>query len=279
MPGEKKKLGDLLIEAQLVSPQDVRAALVQQRQWGGRLGSILVSSGYLTEDQLLSFLREHFNLPSINLNTTSITNECLAKVPEKVAKQYKLIPVEVKKIQGKDCLIVAMTDPTNVQAIDEVSFLCGLPIQPAVAPDAVIDQAIKHYYDKTESFLDAAGIPYDHLDVTYLPSTPAVGPPSTPPGFRIEAKVSAKSPKVQEGSQSLTQAQAKVSAKSPEVQEGSQSPTQAQAKVSASSSDTQAGSGSPSEIQQLRTEVRAIANLLIANGFMDQEQWDDAIKS
>ncbi len=294
MAGERKRLGDLLIEAQLIAVGQLEASLIYQRKWGGRLGSILVTLGFLTEEKLLAFLAERFNLPSVNLKKTRISDKCLAMVPAKVAKKYLLIPVEVKTVQGKDCLVVAMSDPTNVQAIDEVRVLCHLPIQPALAPDLVVEQAISHYYDKTGSFLDEDGITYEHLTVTYLPSTPVVDHTKKSHSLSTPADGSTKSADVP--GKSTGPAQATLSAQAADVPGKSTGPAQAtlpaqaadvpgkttgpaQATPSAPAADVPAGATGPSEIQQLRTAVRAISSLLISKGVINQREWDDAIQS
>jgi len=145
---KKKRLGEMLIEAKLISQEQLDMALEKQKEWGDRLGSVLINMGYLTEDQLLAFLRNFYNVPSVDLTRYKIKEEIIKLIPEEVAKKYGLIPVGFKDIKGKKTMVVAMKDPTDIQALDEVRVLIGHAVQPTLTVDFTLQRALRHYYDR-----------------------------------------------------------------------------------------------------------------------------------
>jgi len=138
-----RRLGDLLVAEGLITDAQLRQALSDQKGKTDKLGTVLVGLGFITEEQLIGFLSRQYGIPSITLNTLDIDAETLRLVPSHIAKKYEVLPV--KRIGGT--LTLAMSDPTNVFALDDVAFMTNLQILPVVAPQAAIRRAIEKSYE------------------------------------------------------------------------------------------------------------------------------------
>lgn len=144
---KQKKIGEQLLEAGLISEAQLLRALERQRNWGGRLGSNLVMIGALSEGDLLRFLAAKTGIEELNISEIEISSQIIRKIPQKVVEQFHLIPVYMK---DKRTLVVAMVDPTDLNAIDEVRFITGLEIEPVITSYSSILQAIHKYYLGTQ---------------------------------------------------------------------------------------------------------------------------------
>ena len=143
----KKRLGEMLVEKGLIDQMQLEAAIGRQNQWGGRLGSNLVKLGYISEITLIKFLSSQLKLPCGDLSKIKFHDETYNLITAEVAKKYHIIPLELKKGTGKKTLFIAMSEPTNILAIDEVSFLTGLTVRPVIATDSQISSAIDKCYN------------------------------------------------------------------------------------------------------------------------------------
>lgn len=140
-----KKIGEILVESGLLSRDQVEEALKESRRKGKRLGSILVSKGYATEMDIAQTLSFQLNLPYIDIDS-AIDPEALKLVPESISKKYLLIPLSR---EGK-VLNVAMSDPLNLNAIDDLRFSTSLEVKPHVATIADVTTSINRYYRLNE---------------------------------------------------------------------------------------------------------------------------------
>ena len=140
-----RRLGDLLVAEGLVKEEQLRQALSEQKGKTDKLGSILVRLNFISEEQLIGFLSRQYGIPSITLTNLDIDGDTLRLVPVHIAKKYEVLPV--KRIGGT--LTLAMSDPTNVFALDDVAFMTNLQILPVVAPQAAIRKAIERTYEET----------------------------------------------------------------------------------------------------------------------------------
>jgi len=136
------KIGQLLLAANLVTEEQLQEALNLQKKEGGRLGSKLVKLGYLTTEKLVSFLSKQFGVPSINLSDYTIAPSVLKLIPAEMAKKYLIIPVA----RVGATLTVAMADPSNIFAIDDMKFMTGYNVEVVVATEESIIAAISKYY-------------------------------------------------------------------------------------------------------------------------------------
>jgi type IV pilus assembly protein PilB len=132
------KLGELLLKAQLINQQQLTKALEEQKVSGGKLGEILQRLGYVTEDDIIECLSHQFGVPSINLRHFEIDPNVAKIIPVDLARKYNVIPVN----KTGATLTLAMTDPTNIFAMDEITFMTGYRVEPVVASEEAIRERI-----------------------------------------------------------------------------------------------------------------------------------------
>jgi type IV pilus assembly protein PilB len=136
------KLGEILVRENLVTPQQLREVLDYQRTNGGRLGANLVKLGVITDDVITAVLSRQYGVPSVNLDLFQIDEDVIKIIPQEVALKYCVLPVS--KVGAT--LTVAMSDPTNVYAMDDIKFMTGYGIEPVIASEASIQSAVGKYY-------------------------------------------------------------------------------------------------------------------------------------
>jgi type IV pilus assembly protein PilB len=136
------KLGEMLISHQIITDEQLRQALTLQKREGGRLGTSLVKLGYVSEDKLVAFLSKQFGVPAINLADYPIDASVVKLIPVEIARKYVIMPVA----RVGATLTIAMTDPSNVFAIDDVKFMTGYNVEVAVASESGIVTSIANYY-------------------------------------------------------------------------------------------------------------------------------------
>ncbi|TET43924.1 type IV-A pilus assembly ATPase PilB [candidate division TA06 bacterium] len=136
------KLGDMLVSAGLLTAEQLKTALAEQKRVGGRLGTNLVKLGFLSEDEITQFLQKQYGVSSINLSDYNIDQAILDLVPSELATKYRCIPLERR---GK-VLTVAMVNPADVLAIEDIKFTTGFEVKPVVAAESSIVKAIEEQY-------------------------------------------------------------------------------------------------------------------------------------
>ena len=136
------KLGEILVRENLISPQHLRQALDYQREHGGRLGFNLVKLGLVSDDTITAILSRQYGIPSVNLDLFDIDDSVLRLIPQEVAQKYSVLPLS----RVGATLTLAMVDPTNVFAMDDIKFMTGLNVEPVVVAEASVQQAIAKYY-------------------------------------------------------------------------------------------------------------------------------------
>ena len=145
------RLGELLVRNQLISDNQLANAISEQKKQGIRLGAALVKLGYVQEHDLASFLSKHYGVPSIDLAEFDVDPAVIALVPAEVAQKYQLVPIN----RAGATLIVAMADPSNIFAIDDIKFMTGFNVEVVVAAEAAIKDAIDKLYDQSSTMADA----------------------------------------------------------------------------------------------------------------------------
>jgi type IV pilus assembly protein PilB len=143
-PQQRKRLGDILVEAGLINNEQLQEALSKQKILGKRLGNVLVETGLATEDSIATTLARQMNIPYLNLNELSIPPEVLTTIPDGIVRSHNLIPV---KLDGNR-LQITMVDPLDVFIIDEINFQTGYEIDISISAESQIEAAIRHYYGK-----------------------------------------------------------------------------------------------------------------------------------
>jgi type IV pilus assembly protein PilB len=147
-----QRLGDLLVKSKIITSDQLSQALQAQRENGGaRLGSVLVKMGFVTDDAITTLLSRQYGVPAINLSFFEIDPAVVKLVPYETAKRYQVLPLS----RVGSSLTIAMVDPTNVFAMDDIKFMTGFNIEPVVASESSINEAIeKAYVVEQENNLD-----------------------------------------------------------------------------------------------------------------------------
>ena len=150
-PAIKKKLGDLLVEVGIITAEQLQEALEEEKIRGGRLGETLMELGYITEDVLLAFLGKQCGVSYVSLSEFGeIDEEVIKSVPESIARHQTLIPIALEK----KTLTIAMSDPLNVFAIDDLRLMTGKEINVVIASESELKSAIEKYYGAKGSMED-----------------------------------------------------------------------------------------------------------------------------
>ena len=136
------RLGDLMVKEKLIAPEQLAQALEHQKKNGGRLGSCLIKLGFVTDEDVTTFLSRQYGVPSINLAYFEVDAEVTKLVPEDTARRYEVVPLS----RVGSSLTIAMVDPTNVFAMDDIKFMTGFNVEPVVASEGSIREAIERFY-------------------------------------------------------------------------------------------------------------------------------------
>src|SRR5579862_5099903 len=139
-----QRLGDLLVKEKIITSEQLDAAVKKQKENGAnaRLGSVLVQLGFVTDEEVTNFLSRQYGVPAINLQYFEIDSSVVKLVPEETAKRYQILPLS----RVGASLTIAMVDPTNVFAMDDIKFMTGFNIEPVVASESAILDAIAKAY-------------------------------------------------------------------------------------------------------------------------------------
>ncbi|MBL7032189.1 MAG: type IV-A pilus assembly ATPase PilB [Nitrospira sp.] len=158
------KLGQLLVNGNIIKEEHLEAALELQKKEGGRLGSNLIKLGFLTDETLVEFLSEQYGVPAVSLSHEDVDASITKLVPYDIAYKYQIFPIS----RNGATLTIAMTDPSNVFAIDDVKFMTGYEVKPVIASEAGIQEAITKHYEQSDALqtvVDSmAGIDTEGLD-------------------------------------------------------------------------------------------------------------------
>src|SRR3989304_9293489 len=150
----RKKIGELLVEAWLITDSNLQESLQASKDGKGqRLGAIIVHKGYATERDIAQTLAFQLGIPFIDISKTQVDPEAVGLVPERLAKKYLLMPL----VQEHRVLKVAMADPLNLHAIDDIRFSTEMEVQPMVATLSDVDAAINTHYHLSEPIEDLLG--------------------------------------------------------------------------------------------------------------------------
>src|SRR3979490_1652074 len=136
------RLGEILLKESLITQEQLQKALEFQRANGGKLGSCLTKMGFITDDDITGVLSRQYGVPSINLKYYEIDPNVIKLIPQDTASRYQVIPLS----RVGSVLTIAMTDPTNVFAMDDIKFMTGFNVEPVVASESAIGEAITRFY-------------------------------------------------------------------------------------------------------------------------------------
>src|SRR5260370_34199223 len=137
-----QRLGDLLVKEKIITPEQLQQATKVQKETNCRLGSALVKLNFLSDEDVTNFLSRQYGVPAINLSYFEIDASVVKLIPYETAKRYQILPLS----RVGAALTIAMMDPTNVSAMDDIKFMTGFNIEPVVASEPAIAEAIQKAY-------------------------------------------------------------------------------------------------------------------------------------
>jgi hypothetical protein len=143
-----KRLGEMLVEGGLITPAQLQSAITHQKIARGRLGSNLVALGYISEEVLMDFLSHQTGVPQMDVRQIDVLPQVLKLVPHRLADQFTVLPITTKEPKS---LVLAMSDPSDLNAIDSVRFASGLHVEPVVASHSALRKAISDLYRRHDS--------------------------------------------------------------------------------------------------------------------------------
>ncbi len=149
-----QRLGDLLVKEKVITPDQLDQALKVQKESGSRLGSILVKLGFLSDEDVTNFLSRQYGVPAINLTFFEIDGTVVKLIPYETAKRYQILPLS----RVGSSLTIAMVDPTNVFAMDDIKFMTGFNIEPVVASESSILDGIEKAYGQGDQQEDLESV-------------------------------------------------------------------------------------------------------------------------
>ena len=141
------RLGEILVKENLISQEQLQQAIEQQKDEGGRLGAALVKLGFISDDEITGVLSRQYGVPAINLSYYEVDPGVVKLVPQETAVRYQVVPLS----RVGSTLTIAMVDPTNVFAMDDIKFMTGLNVEPVVASETSIQDAIIKFYGVSEA--------------------------------------------------------------------------------------------------------------------------------
>src|SRR5216117_3055137 len=136
------RIGELLLKEKRITPDQLQQALAHQKASGGKLGYNLVKMGFVKDEEITSLLSKQYGVPSINLGQFEIDSAVVKLIPADTAQKYQIVPLS----RAGATLTIAMTDPTNVFAMDDIKFMTGYNVEPVVASETAVVEAIQRYY-------------------------------------------------------------------------------------------------------------------------------------
>lgn len=143
----QERFGEALLKAGKIDKDQLKNALQYQKEHGGRLGAALVHLQFLREAELTDFLAKHFGVPAVDLSNLEVDENVIKIIPADIARKYTVLPVS--KAGAK--VTLAMNDPSNVFAMDDIKFMTGYQVQPVLASESAIRIAIDRYYGSTHA--------------------------------------------------------------------------------------------------------------------------------
>src|SRR5438876_634897 len=147
------RIGELLLKEKRITPEQLQQALAHQKANGGKLGFNLVKMGFVKDEEITALLSKQYGVPSINLTQFEIDPAVIKLIPADTAQKYQIIPLS----RAGATLTIAMTDPTNVFAMDDIKFMTGYNVEPVVASETAVIEAIQRYYPASAKAAAATG--------------------------------------------------------------------------------------------------------------------------
>jgi hypothetical protein len=147
---ERRKLGRILLDAGAIKPDQLKAALEDQKRYGGRLGTILLERRFIDEKTFFRALSSQLKIPAVDFSRSVIPEAVIRLLPQELAEKYLVFPVATRRTMSGNAIVLAMADPTNVEAQDEIQFRTGYRIEPCLALESTIREIHREYYYEQE---------------------------------------------------------------------------------------------------------------------------------
>jgi type IV pilus assembly protein PilB len=141
------RIGELLVQRGHIDWAQLQSALAHQRQWGGRLGRSIVHLGFMPERAVLEQLGEQMGVPFVEIGERPVPREVLALVPERLMRTRRVLPLERRTQHRRGPLVVALADPADLGVLDEIAFVTGLEVAPALASEVDLEHALSRVLD------------------------------------------------------------------------------------------------------------------------------------
>jgi type IV pilus assembly protein PilB len=250
----RRRLGEILLEAGLITDLQLTVGLGEQHNWGRRLGAILIDQGVLAEADLVRVLSAQLGVAAVDLEGKSIDPEVLALLPRSVVEKYACLPLFRRREGGKDQLYLGMEDPCDLDALDDVSFHTGLKVMPVVLGPRQLWKAIDRFYGGQVQDAEEAGslleAPIESWDTAPVLSG---AEPAAPPPRAQESAAAEEEPPIE-----LEESYVIGLEEEPEPA-------------------PEAGSEKPREVPT-RTILRAVTHLLLEKGVITREELMERIQ-
>ncbi|MFL5348233.1 MAG: hypothetical protein ACJ8AT_25855 [Hyalangium sp.] len=190
----KKRLGEILMDAGLLTETQLRSALAEQRKWGGKLGHTLVQMGFVDESSMVHALSRQLHIPAVDLDTVTPPEHVFKLFRVDLAERYSVFPVAVDV--AHKTLTLASADPTNVEALQELAFHTDQKIQVVVSSPSAIERATRKYYYGGASNITASPDQFGISEPTYEFTPPPSPRLSSPREAELQQRVEALSQQV-----------------------------------------------------------------------------------
>jgi type IV pilus assembly protein PilB len=141
------RIGEMLVQQGRLDGAQLESALAHQRKWGGRIGRAIVHLGFMREDSLLQAVGQQLNVPFVEIGDRFVPQHVLALVPEKLIRGRRVLPLARLSESKRGPLVVALADPANLVALDEIAFATGMQVKPVLASEADLEGAIARLLD------------------------------------------------------------------------------------------------------------------------------------
>ena len=172
------RIGEMLLQQGRIDGAQLESALAHQRKWGGRIGRAIVHLGFMREDAMLAAIGQQLGVPFVEIGARFVPQHVLQLVPEKLIRGRRVLPLARLSETRRGPLVVALADPANLVALDEIAFATGMQVKPVLAAEADLEQAIArlvegapappsgqpHYASRT----DAIDLPEDTSPITLI---------------------------------------------------------------------------------------------------------------
>lgn len=252
--GGRLKLGQILVSKELISPEQLAAALGEQERWGSRLGMTLVRMGFLEEETLVRVLAGQLRLPVARIRGKSVNSEVLELVPVELAEKYRCLPLFLREEGAAKVLFLAMEDPSDLQALDELSFHIGEKLRPVLVAPTELEDALARHYHGTALMGPADALPPVHVS---QPSQPDPEESETAPDLPP------LDPLLDTGQEPLAFGSLPAMALDPNVAPASEEPS----------------SHEPSQSLEPRVILRALAQLLVEKGIITRDEFAERLRN